>query len=149
KVSWTPIGTLTNPFTGSFNGNSKTIANLSLNLPSDENVGLFGVIVGALIQDLTLRDFTVIGADYVGALVGRDYGGAVTIKNINATGLTVEGVNNVGGLLAHYYGNGGPSLYNHLNLQDLNVKGVQSVGGVIGGDIDNTSAHHIYAEATV
>ena len=41
-ANWEPIGTLANPFTGALDGNGHTISNLTINRPTEDNVGLFG-----------------------------------------------------------------------------------------------------------
>ena len=44
RLPWTPIGTETNSFRGTFLGNAHTIANLYVNAPSADYQGLFGYI---------------------------------------------------------------------------------------------------------
>lgn len=39
---WTPIGNLSNKYTGTFNGNNKTVSGLYFNNSSSDYVGLFG-----------------------------------------------------------------------------------------------------------
>ena len=47
---WSPIGNESSPFTGTFDGNHKTIKGLFINRPSTSYVGLFGFISGATIK---------------------------------------------------------------------------------------------------
>ena len=75
----TPIGTATAPFTGTFDGNGKTISDYTLALADAEYVGFFGHAgTGAQIKDLTLSG-SVTGKKYVGGIVGYADGG-VTVS---------------------------------------------------------------------
>ncbi|MDZ4122113.1 MAG: choice-of-anchor D domain-containing protein, partial [Candidatus Cloacimonadaceae bacterium] len=72
---WIPIGyyntdTDYQAFTGNYNGNGLGIANLYSNHPSTNHIGLFGVIEGAGIRNVHLRNVDVTGQVRVGALVG-------------------------------------------------------------------------------
>ena len=66
----TPIGTASTPFTGTFDGNGKTVSGYTLALADAENVGFFGYVgSGAVIKNLTL-DGSVTGKKFVGGIVG-------------------------------------------------------------------------------
>ena len=62
------IGTQAHPFTGRFDGQGHTISNFTVS--GTENTGFFGVIKGAIIQNLHLSGVTVTGGKRVGGLVG-------------------------------------------------------------------------------
>lgn len=98
--AFSPIGTNANPYTGSINGNSKTISNLNINLPTTNCVGLVGDSTGSSgsISNLTLSNVSVIGQNYVGAILGC--GGADVVSS-NATQGTVSGVSYVGGAIGN------------------------------------------------
>ncbi len=55
-----PIG-ISSPFTGTFNGNGFTISNLFINLPTTNDVGLFGYSLGATIENVGLVNANVTG----------------------------------------------------------------------------------------
>ncbi|MCQ4936299.1 fibronectin type III domain-containing protein, partial [Anaerotignum propionicum] len=74
---FTPIGTQENPFTGIFDGNGYTIQNLSISLPDDNNIGLFGYIDKGTVKNLTINRVYIIGNDRVGALAGYVNGGTL------------------------------------------------------------------------
>ena len=63
-IDWTPIGTNTNPFMGTFKGDGKSITNIKISQHYSE-IGLFGYIKGATICDLgveieiVLKDNTI------------------------------------------------------------------------------------------
>ena len=69
-AGFTPIGNSSTPFTGTFNGNSYTISNLFINLPTTNDVGLFGHTSGATIENVGLVNANITGKNNVGALVG-------------------------------------------------------------------------------
>lgn len=85
---WIPIGTESNPFKGSFDGNNKTIRGLYIDksVNDGENAGLFGYIDAAVIRDVGLVDgyIHVSGIRSVtgeatkdsatGSVIGRGYG---------------------------------------------------------------------------
>ncbi len=102
--NWTPIGTTSsNSFSGTFDGDGKTISNLTVNLPNNYNVGLFGYVVEGTIQNVTLTNATVQGKNFVGGLVGFNNG---TIENCTVSG-TVTGTGDkaiVGGLVGFNIG---------------------------------------------
>ena len=69
---WLPVGDeKQRPFNGKFNGNGKTISNLTINRPNLLHVGLMGCMrKNAVVANLTLENVNVTGYEDVGALVG-------------------------------------------------------------------------------
>ena len=93
-AGWQPIG---GDFTGVFDGGGHTIANLYINRPSNDYVGLFGQIrSGAAVRNLGLRGVEITGKDYVGGLAG--FSASATINSSYVTG-TISGNSRVGGLV--------------------------------------------------
>ncbi|WP_161853835.1 MBG domain-containing protein [Bradyrhizobium sp. CCBAU 051011] len=92
-----PIGSTATKFTGAFNGQGRTIANLTINRSTTDDVGLFGYVgAGVTVQDVGLIGAAVTGRRDVGAFVGNNAG---TIVRSHATG-AVNGTNDdVGGLV--------------------------------------------------
>ena len=82
-----PIGFYGTPFSGTFVGNDKTISDLWSRRSTADHVGLFGKVDGATIQNVTLADFTIIGEDKVGSLVGEADNS--TISDVAVTGTSV------------------------------------------------------------
>lgn len=85
--NWNPIGwyqnaaqlsgNVSNSFKGTFDGDGHTISglkivNISKNL---QNVGLFGVLDGAVVKNLVIEDARVYGYNHVGILAGQIKGG--------------------------------------------------------------------------
>ncbi|MBQ8894635.1 MAG: InlB B-repeat-containing protein [Clostridia bacterium] len=72
-ISFTPIGTVSDPFTGSFDGNGYTIHNLSVDT-TENNQGLFGSNAG-VIRNVTLADDCMVYGDVnVGGIAGKNTG---------------------------------------------------------------------------
>jgi hypothetical protein len=127
-----PIGTYSNPFTGSFNGFGHTISALTINLPLNWPVGLFAIARSGIIKNIGLVGIHVTGYNNVGGLVGISY---ADISNSYATGSVIGTSSWVGGLVGVNYANISNS------YATASVNGTSSVGGLIGvseGSISNS-----------
>ncbi|WP_254810907.1 NosD domain-containing protein [Natronosalvus amylolyticus] len=113
-------------FNGTFDGNDRTIANLTINRGGDDLVGLFEVIGSqGTVSNLTLESATVAGTDYVGGFSGQNYG---TVSNLTLVSATVTGNDDVGGLIGE----------NRGTVSDVSVStdvaGSGDTGGAIGSN---------------
>ena len=86
-----PIGNGSKQFKGTFDGNGKTISNLSMTNVNSKDVGLFGYNDGT-IKNLTLSSCTISGGSssspsYIGALAGENAG---SISGCTVKGCTVS-----------------------------------------------------------
>ena len=88
------IGTYSNSFNGTFEGNGYKISNATIN--GWDNTGLFGYIGNnGKVQGLNLENITVNGEDYVGIVAGRNDGTIDSVRvsgTVNATGNYVGGI---------------------------------------------------------
>ena len=129
-AGWNPIGTVSPlaPFIATFNGNGHTIANLFINRPGVNNIGLFGVPNTAVIENLGLVNVNVTGNSSVGSLVGLD--GSSTIRACYATG-TVTGSQTTGGLVGSH---GGTLTASYARVRVVSTNSVDNVsfGGLVG-----------------
>src|SRR5204863_4583394 len=117
-------------FTGSFAGNGHTIANLFVNRPDRDGVGLFGVVVGAgggpSVSGVLVAGAVVVGRNQVGAVVGRLLGDLASCASSGSvTGAPSFGFG-VGGLVGMMGTSGGPYVV-------LTVSGSSSSAQVTGG----------------
>jgi len=126
------------PFTGTFDGLGHTISNLTINLPSQSNVALFGQTSSvALIQNIGLVDGSVSGSGSVGGLVGSNGG---NVSNSYATG-NVSGSTvgmGIGGLVGENSG----TVSNSYATGNVSGGSMQT-GGLVGrnsGPISNSYA---------
>ena len=139
------IGTAAQPFTGRFDGQNHTISNFTIS--GTDNVGFFGVIKGAKIQNLNLNNVNISGKEKVGGLVG--YAQAELDENDlskNVANLiggctvsgTVTGSKQVGGLVGLNEGTTNPdTLFSIASAIDkssaeVTVTGKDMTGGLVG-----------------
>jgi hypothetical protein len=129
-------------FTGIFDGNGYTIANLVCESARNDYIGLFGCVDGpdAEIKDLTLTDSDIYAPTgyCVGPLIGYLRDG--TITGCASEGGSITGYERVGGLVGLM---GAGTIVNCRGA--ANVTGLNSVGGLVGqnsydGTITNCSA---------
>ena len=135
-ITWTPIadwmGNRTTQYSGTFDGNNKTVSGLYFNGDST-CIGLFGSSESdGNIKNVGVVDSYFKGNDHVGGVCGNNAG---TITNCyNAGNLTaIESSATIGGICG--YNNGG-TVTNCYNTGTVTATGsVASVGGVCGCSI--------------
>ncbi|MFP4600953.1 MAG: GLUG motif-containing protein, partial [Persicimonas sp.] len=130
-AEYKPIGDIMSPFTGTFDGNHKTISNLTIDAPNRTDQGLFGATLNSTIKDLDLVNVSVAGGEAVGALVGWNIG---IVTNCSATGEVTATADAVGGLVG---ANGEPTFrsddpYGLIRFSHASVD-VSSDGSMVGG----------------
>ena len=102
--TWTPVGTSSEPFKGTFDGDGHKITGLKIT--SGSYIGLFGYVgAGAVIENVKLAGAEVSGTERVGALIGRIVGGA-TVSNcsVDSTSKVVGSGSSTGGLIGEVFG---------------------------------------------
>ena len=137
--AWTPIGSKSNPYTGTFDGAGFTISGMTLE-NAESYSGLFGNVTG------TVRDFTVTGTITItGSEAVSKVGGAVGSLGIATAGGTVSGVtsdvditvsagnDHIGGVVGSMPENSSPTVENCVYTGDINITvAAGSVAGVVG-----------------
>jgi len=165
--NWTPIGTSSEPFFGSYDGNGKTISNLTINTQTEDySQGLFGWIgIESAVKNVGLVNCTIVGYRFVGGVVGCNSRGTVqncyVTGNVSGDGLIggVVGIN--GGTMQNCYATGVVSGSDHVGgvagsnsgtvqycYATGSVSGNRRVGGVVGGNTDGT-VQNCYATGTI
>lgn len=96
-----PIGTLSAPFTGCFDGRGFTIKGLHIDRTGHEGAALFGGAVRSYFSNVTLEDVYVRGSNNSAGLVGET--NATDITNVHVSG-TIAGAMQVGGVVADLQG---------------------------------------------
>ena len=137
-VTWTPIGTSTNPFKGTFDGNGKVIKNLSVLMAGKSNVGLFGMTTDGEIKNLTIENAKVAGRLNVGVVAGQPY--TTKYTNITLTGhVEVNGMAYVGGI-------GGKNAYSDWTNIAIDVDETSYVKAY---SIENGTAYRTYVGGVI
>ena len=124
---WTPIGTESQSYTGTFDGGNHTITGLTINQSATSNVGLFASIAeGGTVKNLTLKDVNITADSNAGAIAGENRG---TIENCSVSGSVTSSSNNsyVGGITGWNYR--GTITDCHSSAT---VEGKAYVGGIAG-----------------
>ncbi len=126
-TGFAPIGTKTDSYTGTFNGNNHSISGLTVN--GSDAAGLFGYVKGATIQNINLCDskITTTG-NYAGGIVGFATD-AAKIENCSTNNIKIEaGSRHIGGIIGR--GEGSTEISNCTNTSSLT--GTYNVGGIAG-----------------
>lgn len=133
-ANFAPIGTETDSYTGTFNGNGHSISGLSVS--GSDYVGLFGYVKGATIQNINLCDSQITATSdggnniytYAGGIVGFATD-AAKIENCSTNKITITaGSRHIGGIIG--YGKGSTRISNCTNTSSL--AGTYNVGGIAG-----------------
>ena len=136
---WTPIGTsFGNSYTGTFDGNGKTITGLTVT-GSDRYTGLFGFIKGT-VKNVVLTEINITSGTFVGGVAGWSFGG--NIENCSVSG-SVSG-SDVGGVVGYQQGGSITGC-----SSSATVKGTQRAGGVAGTTNSGATLTACYATGDV
>ena len=140
---WTPIGTSSSSYTGTFDGGGHTITGLTVT-GSDQYAGLFGYIdkVGT-VKNVVLEDVQITSdnsSGYAGGVAGDSWG---TIENCSVSG-SVSGTTFAGGVVGSQWG-GSITGCN----SSATVKGVIFAGGIAGYTNGGGSLTGCYATGSI
>ncbi len=140
--NWTPIGTNSNNFAGTFDGAGFTVSGVYINNSSDYQ-GLFGYVQNGTVKNLGVTDSYTKGRDYVGGIAGYNDGG--TIKNCYNTG-SVSGSHHVGGIAGY---NNTASIQGCYNMGSVSGGSASSnIGGIVGNN-DASNVQNCYNTGSV
>ena len=109
-------------FKGNFDGNGHTVTGLHIERNNEDYIGLFGYVLGD-IKNLVIRDVTLLGHQYVGAIAGYSEG---NIENCRSSGKVV-GAYCVGGLVGQHMDGAVENSTSYCI-----VRGIEEIGGIIG-----------------
>lgn len=143
---WTPIGTSSTHFTGTFNGGGNTISGLYIDNTNSDYQGLFGYVgTGGTVQNLTVSG-TVSGDLYVGGVVGYNAGTVENCANTSDVTGTGSGTSTYAGGVVGY--NNGGTVTNCYNTGSVTGRGIHTyVGGIVG--INYATLTHCYNTGSV
>lgn len=137
--TWTPIGSESTPYIGTFDGQGYTISGMTIE-NAESYSGLFGNVTG------TVKNFTVTGSITItGDETVARVGGAVGSLGTASAGGTVSGVtsgvditvsagnDHIGGVVGSMPENSSPTVENCVYTGDINITvAAGSVAGVVG-----------------
>ena len=124
NISWTPIGTESNPFSGTFDGNGHIISNMYVN---EENyAALFGVTKNSKITNLGIENSYVKSLNNTAAGI-NSYGVNARIANVYSL-TTVNGQKNTAGIIGIVTG----SVINSYNGGLIYSNNTQFGAGIVG-----------------
>ena len=131
-TEWTPIGTDTISFTGTFEGQGYTISGLTCTDTNKDHVGLVGYAIDATIQNVTVQGATLNGRDYIGSVCGYLSGGTITNCHavetvIGKTGREAQSKYR-GGIVGYIIGNTNVTGCTNSGT----VSGLNFLGGIVG-----------------
>ena len=138
--NWMPIGTNSNPYTGTFDGKEYTVSGLKIDRPGAEYQGFFGRIGKNSSTPATVRSLTVEGSvkgrEYVGGIVGQNYyslvENCISRVEVEGTGSAAE----VGGVAG--YNLSGTLTACYATAKVSGGGNSANVGGVAGYNLSGT-----------
>ena len=131
--NYTAIGNGSNPFSGHFDGNQKTINGIRIYTNSGYQ-GVFGYIVDAEVKDLYVNDIMISGHDRVGSIVGEcDGSSAITNCRVTTATLTATGDSYNQQLFGGIAGrNSGTSTMSNNFVLGINIPHIYHFGAIAG-----------------
>ncbi len=146
-----PIGTISTPFTGTFDGQNNKIIDIEIENRDSDAVGLFSHIDGdtASVSNILIKNSKIYGRNETGTLAGCISTG-VHIENVRVDTGHVEGDNSTGGLVG--VTESGTTILDGY-FEGL-VMGVNSVGGILGDvsltdSVSGTIIDNSHAQITI
>lgn len=135
-------------FSGKYEGQSKSISNVTISAAGSDYVGLFSKSIDQL-NNIVLKSASIVGQNNVGGIVGYSYGTNAAInrpriiglENVPAKQINITGVSYVGGIV----GRNGGKIEGNVSLEPateitvaevsgwINIKGTgDRIGGITG-----------------
>ena len=141
--SWTPIGTRSNKYAGTFDGDNHTISGINVN--NSDYAGLFGVGnvsdgASPVIKNLTISKSSIISTgNDAGTFAG--WSGGTFINCHTTSDVNVQGTGEVGGIVGYYQikMSATSTMEQCSNLATVTEKNTNSKNGIAGGLVGNIS----------
>ncbi len=146
EESFTSVGTVGDPFTGSLDGTGYTISNLDID--GTDEIGLFGYTSGAVFKSFRIANSSVSGNSAVGMLAGNLAGGIILDVTADNNTLTVA-TGGVGGLIAISSGTLNMNNSSSTNSNLIAGNGQAYVGGLIARIQGDNSIDNSYATGAI
>ncbi len=137
-AGFSPIGSDDIPFTGNYNGNHYSISNLYIDRVDTDNVGLFGKVYNAYLENISLIDVFIIARSRVGSLAGvstnSDYYGCSASGQLIVSTQPVNNNSYSGGLIGRNSSSGAPSTISscYTDVYITATANANRIGGITG-----------------
>ena len=128
-IDWTPIGTSTVAFAGTFDGNNKTVSDMSLTIKG--NGGFFAYLCGQ-VKDLTVSGSITSSAGAVGGIAGNIKSGASLSNVVSNVNITHTAGSNSGGVVGLILDKGTYTIENCSYNGTFTGAKSSGVGGILG-----------------
>ena len=127
---WTPVGSPSAPFTGTFEGQMNSVTGLRLRPTTSSPTGMFGVVgEGGVIDNLVLRNVDIEGSQLadVGGVAGQNLG-TITDSFVSGT-FELTSSKNVGGFVGTNRG----EISGAISVVDISATSdSENIGGLVG-----------------
>ena len=134
-VSWTPIGTVANFTGGGFDGDFHTVSNLTVSATA---AGLFGILDGVTVKNLTISNASVTATAGEGGVLAHQARGVTIINQVEILSSDVTATNRAGGLLPFTYSGSA------VNITEVAIEAdVLSAGGNAGGIVGQAESNSL------
>lgn len=141
--AWTPIGTASYPYAGTFDGQNHTVSGLYYNDTTVKNsfAGLFGYGNGCTVKNVGVKESYFKGYSYIGSIIGfitnnakieKCYGNQNYIKGSNNIVGGICGYNSNSTVNNCYYYGPGSSIRGDETIDFNIITGYKYVGGIVG-----------------
>ena len=120
NTHWIPMGNISVPYTGTFDGNGKTISNFQLTVTTSGSWGLFGEAHSAVVKNFSISGEIIINVpesvSVAAGVIGAAYAPTknCVIQNIHSDvniRVLSGNANTIGGIAAYVQGNNGSPWY--------------------------------------
>ena len=147
---WTPVGTPSASFRGTFDGNGATVSGLTVNVASGDYAGFFGYTYNATVRNLHVTgSITAENSQYVGGIAGQAGGSSCVIENCLFSG-TVKGKMDVGGIAGfNYNGSRITACFSSGSVDAMITSGIAAAGGIAGENSGSATITHCYSSTEV
>jgi hypothetical protein len=144
---FSPIGSQSTSFDGTYDGNGHTIDSLFISISNSDYVGMFGLVSDGVIRNLRLTNENITGASEVGGLVGNSTGSGMALIDSCSTGgiITGSGTQEIGGLVG--MATASTTIKNCCSTARVN--GTNLVGGLVGHNDQGTMITNCYSTGSV
>ena len=131
---WTPVGSETTPFKGTFNGQGHTICGIFISTEAN-CVGLFGLVSGGTIKNFSLVDSYINETGngvFIGSIVGYMSGGTGKISNVYSSAEIESNGTEFGGIAGRVSGTVENCWFDGQLTSTKGSTGRISCGGIVG-----------------